>query len=111
MHIVACKNAFYLCIKTEVYDDKEEILSIEEYCAEHKVSNRKRLEDLIYPSGTFIRRRKCIEMRMNKMPSLDSSSSCHLANMSLKQCYRLVLPGNPANCASLSKIRAGAILP
>ena len=32
---------------------REEILSIEEYCAEHKVSHRKRLEELNIPFWHF----------------------------------------------------------
>ena len=37
---------------------------------------------------------------MNKVPSLESSSSYHLANMSLRQCHLLVLPEDPAKHAS-----------
>ena len=32
---------------------REEILSIEEYCAEHKISNKKRLEELGIPFWSF----------------------------------------------------------
>ena len=36
----------------------EEILSIEEYCAEHKVSHRKRLEELNIPVWHFYKAKK-----------------------------------------------------
>ena len=88
---------------------REEILSIEEYYAEHKVSYKKRQEDWIYHSGTSTRRRKSIEKRMNKKASLASSSSYHLADMSLRQCLRLVLPVDPANSASRLRKRTRAI--
>ena len=58
MHIVACNNACYLCAKTEVMMTREEILSIEEYCAEHKVSHRKRLEELNIPFWHFYKAKK-----------------------------------------------------
>ena len=32
---------------------REEILSIEEYCAEHKISHKKRLEELGIPFWNF----------------------------------------------------------
>ena len=37
---------------------REEILSIEEYCAEHKVSHRKRLEELNIPFWHFYKAKK-----------------------------------------------------
>ena len=37
---------------------REEILSIEEYCAEHKVSHRKRLEELEIPFWHFYKAKK-----------------------------------------------------
>ena len=37
---------------------REEILSIEEYCAEHKVSHRKRLEELDIPFWHFYKARE-----------------------------------------------------
>lgn len=37
---------------------REEILSIEEYCAEHKVSHRKRLEELDIPFWHFYKAKK-----------------------------------------------------
>lgn len=37
---------------------REEILSIEEYCAEHKVSHRKRLEELNIPFCHFYKAKK-----------------------------------------------------
>ena len=37
---------------------REEILSIEEYCAEHKVSHRKRLEELDIPFWRFYKAKK-----------------------------------------------------
>ena len=37
---------------------REEILSIEEYCAEHKVSHRKCLEQLSIPSWQFYKAKK-----------------------------------------------------
>ena len=37
---------------------REEILSIEEYCAEHKVSHRKRLEELKIPFWHFYKAKK-----------------------------------------------------
>ena len=37
---------------------REEILSIEEYCAERKVSHRKRLEELNIPFWSFYRAKK-----------------------------------------------------
>ena len=62
MHIVSCNNAFYFCIITlqtfKIMITREEILSIEEYCAEHKVSHRKRLEELNIPFWCFYRAKK-----------------------------------------------------
>lgn len=37
---------------------REEILSIEEYCAEHKVSHRKRLEELDIPFWRFYKAKR-----------------------------------------------------
>ena len=46
---------------------REEILSIEEYCAEHKVSHKKRLEELDIPFWHFYKAKKSIEkMIMNR---------------------------------------------
>lgn len=62
MHIASCNNAFYFCIITlqtfKIMMTREEILSIEEYCAEHNVSHRKRLEELDIPFWHFYRAKK-----------------------------------------------------
>ena len=47
---------------------------------------------------------------MNKVPSPESSSSYHLANMSLRQCHLPALPEDPAKHVSKQKKRAKAIL-
>ena len=51
---------------------REEILSVEEYCAEHKHRTESAWKNLIYPFGTFIRRRKSIEKMMKSIPSRES---------------------------------------
>ena len=48
---------------------REEILSIEEYCAAHKVSHRKRLEELNIPFWQFYKAKK----KYRKDDELDSS--------------------------------------
>ena len=54
MHIVAGSDARYFCIKKgKLMMTREEILSIEEYCAEHKISHKKRLEELGIPFWSF----------------------------------------------------------
>ena len=54
MHIVAGSDARYFCIKKEkLMITREEILSIEEYRAEHKISHKKRREELGIPSRNF----------------------------------------------------------
>ena len=79
---------------------REEILSIEEYCAEHKVSHRKRLEELNIPFWHFYKAKKNIEKMMNRMPVSESSSNYHRADVSLRQCRLPALPENPAKRAS-----------
>lgn len=44
--------------KRKLMMTREEILSIEEYCAEHKVSHRKRLEELNIPFWHFYKAKK-----------------------------------------------------
>ncbi len=59
MHIVAGSDARYICVKIEkLMMTREEILSIEEYCAEHKVAHRKRLEELGIPFWNFYRAKR-----------------------------------------------------
>lgn len=41
---------------------REEILSIEEYCAEHKISHRRRLEELGIPFWNFYRSKRKYRM-------------------------------------------------
>ena len=54
MHIVAGSDARYFCIKKgKLMMTREEILSIEEYCVEHKISHKKRLEELGIPFWHF----------------------------------------------------------
>ena len=53
MHIVAGSDARYFCKKGKLMMTREEILSIEEYCAEHKISHKKRLEELGIPFWNF----------------------------------------------------------
>ena len=89
---------------------REEILSIEEYCIEHNVSHKKRLEELEIPFWHFYKAKKKYRKMMNKVPSPESSSSYHLANMSLRQCHQLVLPEDPAKHTSQQRKRARAIL-
>ena len=50
MHIVAGSDCSLLLHKKgKLMMTREEILSIEEYCAEHKISLKKRLEELGIP--------------------------------------------------------------
>ena len=84
---------------------REEILSIEEYCAEHKHRTESAWKNLIYPFGTFIRRRKSIEKMMKSIPSRESSSNYHPVNMFLRQCHLLALPENPVSRSSVSRKR------
>ena len=54
MHIVVRIVPGYFCIKKEkLMMTREEVLSIEEYCAEHKISHKKRLEELGIPFWSF----------------------------------------------------------
>ena len=54
MHIVVRIVPGYFCIKKEkLMMTREEVLSIEEYCAEHKISHKKRLEELEIPFWNF----------------------------------------------------------
>ena len=53
MHIVAGSDARYLHKKEKLMMTREEVLSIEEYCAEHKISHKKRLEELEIPFWNF----------------------------------------------------------
>lgn len=54
MHIVAGSDARYICIKKgKRMMTREEILSIEEYCTEHKISHKRRLEELEIPFWNF----------------------------------------------------------
>ncbi len=63
MHIVACLEARYICVKIEKrMMTREEILSIEEYCAEHKISHKKRLEELGIPFWNFYKAKRKYRM-------------------------------------------------
>ena len=84
---------------------REEILSIEEYCIEHKVSHKKRLEELEIPFWHFYKAKK-----KYRKDDAERSSSYHLANMSLRQCHLPVLPEDPAKHTSQQRKRARAIL-
>lgn len=53
MHIVAWRESGYLCKKSKHMMTREEVLSIEDYCAEHKISHKKRLEELEIPFWNF----------------------------------------------------------
>ena len=79
---------------------REEILSIEEYCAEHNVSHRKRLEELNIPFWHFYKAKKKYRKDDDRMPISESSSNYHRADVSLKQCHLLALPENPAKRVS-----------
>ena len=52
---------------------REEILSIEEYCAAHKVSHRKRLEELNIPFWQFYKAKKKKSSRNGWTPYPDAS--------------------------------------
>ena len=60
MHIVVRIVPGYFCIKKEkLMMTREEVLSIEEYCAEHNVSHKDRLEELgISPWSYYAAKRK-----------------------------------------------------
>lgn len=60
MHIVAGNDARYFCIKKgTLMMTREEIISIERYCAEHNVSHKDRLTELeISPWRYFAAKRK-----------------------------------------------------
>ena len=51
---------------------REEILSIEEYCAEHKISHKKRLEELEIPFWNFYKAKQKYRKKDGRMLSLDS---------------------------------------
>ena len=54
MHIVVRVIPGYFCIKKgKLMMTREEVLSIEEYCAEHKISHKKHLEELGIPFWNF----------------------------------------------------------
>lgn len=90
---------------------REEILSIEEYCAEHKVSHRKRLEELDIPFWRFYKAKRKYRKMMKSIPSPESSSNYHPVNMSLRQCHLLALPENQANRSGVLRKKARAISP
>ena len=70
---------------------REEILSIEEYCAEHKISHKKRLEELGIPFWNFYKAKRKYRKEMSKMLNRDSSFSFHPDDMSRRQCLLHVL--------------------
>ena len=90
---------------------REEILSIEEYCAEHKVSHKKRLEELDIPFWHFYKAKKKYREEDEQEGQSGQFIQLYLADMSLRQCLRLVLPVDPANHASRLRKRTRAILP
>lgn len=52
---------------------REEVLAIEKYCAEHKVTHKARLTELGIQFWDFIRPKRNIEKRTQWIPGLDSS--------------------------------------
>lgn len=71
---------------------REEILSIEEYCAEHKVSHRKRLEELNIPFWHFYKAKK----KYRKDDEQDASFG---------EFIQLLCPSDNATCTHFRKIR------
>ena len=107
MHIVVRIVPGYFCIKKEkLMMTREEVLSIEEYCAEHKISHKKHLG---YRSGTSIRQSRNIGRKMSRMRSRDSLFSFHPVDMSRRQCLLLVQQASPASQSNRQRIKAKAI--
>ena len=81
---------------------REEILSIEEYCIEeeHKVSHKKRLEELEIPFWHFYKAKR--KYRKDDEQGSQSGEFIQLSSgkLSLRQFHLLVLPEDPAKHAS-----------
>ena len=58
MHIVAWRDPRYICIKRNLMMTREEILEIDQYCQEHKMSYRKRLDELHIPFWNFYKAKR-----------------------------------------------------
>ena len=58
MHIVAGRDPRYICKKFRDMLTREQILEIDTYCAEHKVSQNVRLDELNIPRHQFYRWKK-----------------------------------------------------
>lgn len=89
---------------------REEVLLIEDYCAEHKISHKKRLEELGIPFWNFYKaKQKSTVGKMSGKHNRDSLFSFHPSDMSHRQCLPHVLQASPASQSNRPRRKVGTI--